>query len=74
MPSKKVHFTANPFIGIDESLTLTFYELDNLDNGENQSSTQSEKTVKDITKFKYLDLENDNRKESGYPMDPLITI
>ncbi|CAG4942149.1 unnamed protein product [Parnassius apollo] len=59
MPSKKVHFTpANPFIGIDESITLTFYELDNLDNGENQSSTQNEKTVKDITKFKYLDLEN----------------
>ncbi|CAK1589367.1 unnamed protein product [Parnassius mnemosyne] len=59
MPSKKVHFTpVNPFIGSDESVTLTFYELDNLDNVENQSSTQSEKAVKDITKFKYLDLEN----------------
>ncbi|XP_053616637.1 uncharacterized protein LOC128678831 [Plodia interpunctella] len=52
--SKKVHFTSvNPFVESDDSVTLTFYELENLDN----EGYQKPREVKDISKFKYLDLE-----------------
>lgn len=55
--SKKVHFTSsNPFAESDESVTLTFYELGNVDADGYQLPRQ-DKVVKDITKFKYLDLE-----------------
>ncbi|KAM3958311.1 uncharacterized protein ACR2FA_007635 [Aphomia sociella] len=53
--TKKVHFTsANPFTESDESVTLTFYELDNMDKEGYQIPRQQEGS-KDITKFKYLD-------------------
>lgn len=56
--TKKVHFTAsNPFIESDESVTLTFYELE---NGQKVS-----KQVKDVDKFKYLDLEKLSEKRSA---------
>ncbi|CAB3242159.1 unnamed protein product [Arctia plantaginis] len=54
--TKKVHFTSsNPFVESDDSVTLTFYELDNVDNDGYQVQKQ-EPLAKDITKFKYLDL------------------
>lgn len=56
--SKKVHFTsANPFAESDESVTLTFYELENVHCMGDQMQKPKEPTVNDITKFKYLDLE-----------------
>lgn len=56
--SKKVHFTStNPFAESDESVTLTFYELENVDQAGYQVPRREEKVVNDITKFKYLDLE-----------------
>ncbi|XP_034836635.1 probable serine/threonine-protein kinase nek2 [Maniola hyperantus] len=55
--SKKVHFTSsNPFAESDESVTLTFYELENV-NSVNQVIKTEDKPLKDISKFKYLDLE-----------------
>lgn len=55
--TKKVHFTsANPFVESDESVTLTFYELENVDR-EGYQVPRQEKAIEDITKFKYLDLE-----------------
>ncbi|XP_063384454.1 uncharacterized protein LOC134670583 [Cydia fagiglandana] len=57
-PAKKVHFTpVNPFAESDESVTLTFYELENVDKEGYQLPRQQEQVVKDISKFKYLDLE-----------------
>lgn len=54
--TKKVHFTSsNPFVESDDSVTLTFYELDNVDN-EGCQVPKQEPLSKDITKFKYLDL------------------
>lgn len=54
--SKKVHFTApNPFVESDDSVMLTFYDLDSVDKDGYQVPKQ--KPQKDITKFKYLDLE-----------------
>ncbi|XP_013197748.2 uncharacterized protein LOC106140671 [Amyelois transitella] len=51
--SKKVHFTSvNPFVESDDSVTLTFYELENMD-----SEYEKPKEVKDISKFKYLDVD-----------------
>ncbi|XP_026498286.2 uncharacterized protein LOC113402295 [Vanessa tameamea] len=56
--TKKVHFTAsNPFVESDESVTLTFYELENMDSEGYQVPRKDTKVLKDITKFKYLDLE-----------------
>ncbi|KAI5632002.1 hypothetical protein NE865_15299 [Phthorimaea operculella] len=56
--SKKVHFTSsNPFVESDDSVTLTFYELENVDIDGYQVPRKDEKAMKDITKFKYLDLE-----------------
>lgn len=56
--TKKVHFTSsNPFVESDESVTLTFYELENVDGEGYQVPWAEEKTVKDITKFKYFDME-----------------
>lgn len=56
--SKKVHFTSrNPFVENDDSVTLTFYELENVDQQGYQVPRQEEKVVNDIAKFKYLDLE-----------------
>ncbi|XP_050355505.1 uncharacterized protein LOC126776787 [Nymphalis io] len=56
--TKKVHFTAsNPFVESDESVTLTFYELENVDSERYQVPRKDKKVLKDITKFKYLDLE-----------------
>ncbi|KAJ0172838.1 hypothetical protein K1T71_011977 [Dendrolimus kikuchii] len=56
--SKKVHFTSsNPFIESDESVTLTFYEL--------ESGQQVSKQAKDVEKFKYLDLEKLSEKRSA---------
>lgn len=56
LASKKVHFTpTNPFVGSDESVTLTFYDLDHLNSEENNEIMHEEK---DIRKFKYLDLES----------------
>lgn len=56
--TKKVHFTSsNPFTESDESVTLTFYELDNVDGEGYQVPKSQEKFLDDITKFKYLDLE-----------------
>ncbi|XP_059050221.1 uncharacterized protein LOC131845197 [Achroia grisella] len=55
--TKKVHFTsANPFTESDESVTLTFYDLENIDSEGYQVPRQQE-DKKDITKFKYLDPE-----------------
>ncbi|XP_075981974.1 uncharacterized protein LOC142980462 [Anticarsia gemmatalis] len=54
--TKKVHFTSNnPFVESDDSVTLTFYELDNVDN-EGYQVPRQDALTKDITKFKYLDL------------------
>lgn len=54
--TKKVHFTAsNPFVESDDSVTLTFYELDNVDN-EGYQVPRQDALTKDISKFKYLDL------------------
>lgn len=54
--TKKVHFTAsNPFTESDDSVTLTFYELDNMDS-EGYQVPKQEALAKDIKKFKYLDL------------------
>lgn len=56
--SKKVHFSStNPFVESDESVTLTFYELEKVNREANQMPRQEEQVVSDITKFKYLDLE-----------------
>lgn len=56
--TKKVHFTSsNPFVESDESVTLTFYELDNVDGDGYQVPRNEKRPVKDITKFKYLDME-----------------
>lgn len=57
--TKKVHFTAaNPFAESDESVTLTFYQLDNVhEQGHQVPKQNSQKGQKDINKFKYLDLE-----------------
>ncbi|XP_039747950.1 uncharacterized protein LOC120625092 [Pararge aegeria] len=55
--TKKVHFTpTNPFIDSDESVTLTFYELENV-KGDSKVIQTDEKPFKDISKFKYLDLQ-----------------
>ncbi|XP_030034499.1 uncharacterized protein LOC115450584 [Manduca sexta] len=55
--TKKVHFTSsNPFVESDESVTLTFYELDNL-NVSNKHQQEQHNVAKDIAKFKYLNLE-----------------
>lgn len=55
--TKKVHFTSsNPFVESDESVTLTFYELEKLNRNSNHSIAQ-EKVTKDISKFKYLNLQ-----------------
>lgn len=55
--TKKVHFTAaNPFVESDESVTLTFYELDN-DKNTKVLKQNSQKSQKYINKFKYLDIE-----------------
>ncbi|OWR52592.1 hypothetical protein KGM_205822 [Danaus plexippus plexippus] len=55
--SKKVHFTSsNPFVESDDSVTLTFYELENVNPGLSKTKPK-EKILDDITKFKYLDLE-----------------
>lgn len=48
--NKHVHFTSNPFVESDESVTLTYYELENADKSYGNS-----KVTTDITKFKYLD-------------------
>lgn len=54
--TKKVHFTAsNPFTESDDSVTLTFYELDNVVT-EGYQVPKQEALAKDINKFKYLDL------------------
>ncbi|XP_028170112.1 uncharacterized protein LOC114359806 [Ostrinia furnacalis] len=56
--TKKVHFTSsNPFIESDESVTLTFYELENVDRDGYQLPRNETKPTKDISKFKYLDME-----------------
>ncbi|XP_026751645.2 uncharacterized protein LOC113512072 [Galleria mellonella] len=55
--TKKVHFTsANPFTESDESVTLTFYDLENM-NSEGYQVPRQQEGCKDITKFKYLDPE-----------------
>ncbi|CAH1634956.1 unnamed protein product [Spodoptera littoralis] len=54
--TKKVHFTSNnPFTESDDSVTLTFYELDNVD-AEGYQVPRQEALAKDISRFKYLDL------------------
>ncbi|CAH0664240.1 unnamed protein product [Spodoptera exigua] len=54
--TKKVHFTSNnPFTESDDSVTLTFYELDNVD-AEGYQVPRQEALAKDIGRFKYLDL------------------
>lgn len=56
--TKKVHFgSTNPFVESDESVTLTFYELENVDSEGYQVPRQGQKVLNDISKFKYLDLE-----------------
>ncbi|XP_072945271.1 uncharacterized protein [Epargyreus clarus] len=61
LSSKKVHFTSsNPFVESDESVTLTFYDLDSVESGcnhENSHQKADGKVLKDITKFKYLDVD-----------------
>lgn len=55
--TKKVHFTtANPFTESDESVTLTFYELENMDKDGYQVPIKNT-LHKDIGKFKYLDVD-----------------
>ncbi|XP_068623115.1 serine/threonine-protein kinase Nek2-like [Battus philenor] len=57
---KKVHFTpSNPFTGSDESITFTFYELDNVDGEHNHNA---QRAVKDINQFKYLETDNATEK------------
>lgn len=61
-PNKKVHFTnSNPFTVTDDSVTLTFYELENVDRDGYQVPRNEEYSSKhlseEINKFKYLDLE-----------------
>ncbi|XP_050672889.1 uncharacterized protein LOC126970810 [Leptidea sinapis] len=57
LSSKKVHFTPhNPFAESDESVTLAFYELENIDKDGYQVPRQD---LKNITKFKYLNLDKD---------------
>lgn len=54
--SRKVHFTStNPFAESDESVTLTFYELENVKSDNKVLKT--EEKLNHISKFKYLDLE-----------------
>ncbi|CAH2055995.1 unnamed protein product, partial [Iphiclides podalirius] len=60
--SKKVHFTPkNPFVGSDESVTLTFYDLEHLDGEDNNDIVGHEE--KDIRKFKYFDLDTVTSEE-----------
>ncbi|KPJ01358.1 putative serine/threonine-protein kinase nek2 [Papilio xuthus] len=62
--SKKVHFTpSNPFVGSDESVTLTFYDLDHLQTEDNQSKQNA--SVNDITKFKYFDVASVREKRAA---------
>ncbi|KOB70511.1 putative serine/threonine-protein kinase nek2 [Operophtera brumata] len=62
--TKKVHFTAaNPFVESDDSVTLTFYELDSDKTGYQIPKQNSQKSQKDINKFKYLDLEKITREK-----------
>ncbi|XP_013144856.1 PREDICTED: uncharacterized protein LOC106108283 [Papilio polytes] len=64
LASKNVHFTpSNPFVGSDESVTLTFYDLDNLEAEDNQSTQNA--SVKDVTKFKYLDVAGVREKRAA---------
>ncbi|XP_014358887.2 uncharacterized protein LOC106711161 [Papilio machaon] len=64
LESKRVHFTpSNPFVGSDESVTLTFYDLDNLETEVNQSTQNA--SMKDITKFKYLDVASVREKRAA---------
>lgn len=63
--SKKVHFTSsNPFVESDESVTLTFYEVENV-NKEEYQIPRNETGLKDIKKFKYLDLEKTGLEEGN---------
>ncbi|CAG4960489.1 unnamed protein product [Colias eurytheme] len=63
LATKKVHFTPNnPFAESDESVTLTFYELDNVDNEGYQVPRQD---LKDIAKFKYLNVEKTCEKRNN---------
>lgn len=63
--AKRVHFTAaNPFTESDESVTLTYYELDNEDkDGYQIPKPNSLKGKKDINQFKYLNLEKMNSEK-----------
>ncbi|XP_041969745.1 uncharacterized protein LOC121726435 [Aricia agestis] len=59
--TKKVHFTStNPFAESDDSVTLTFYELEN--NVEEKTLPKST-DCRDINKFKYLDTEKINSEK-----------
>ncbi|XP_047027608.1 uncharacterized protein LOC124635702 [Helicoverpa zea] len=61
--TKKVHFTSNnPFTESDDSVTLTFYELDNVD-AEGYQVPRQEALAKDISKFKYLDLKKSSSEK-----------
>lgn len=63
--TKKVHFTAvNPFVESDESVTLTYYQLDNVDkDGYQVPNSNSQIGKKDINQFKYLNLEKMNSEK-----------
>ncbi|XP_023939092.2 uncharacterized protein LOC112046623 [Bicyclus anynana] len=55
--AKKVHFTSNnPFVESDDSVTLTFYELEKV-HSDSKVTNSEDKPVRDISKFKYLNLE-----------------
>ncbi|CAF4909815.1 unnamed protein product [Pieris macdunnoughi] len=61
LSTKKVHFTPNnPFVDSDESVTLTFYELDNIDKEGYQVPRQ------DINKFKYLNVDASEKRGSDW--------
>ncbi|CAK1542785.1 unnamed protein product [Leptosia nina] len=64
LSTKKVHFTpSNPFADSDESVTLTFYELDNIDKGGHQVPRQD---LRDITKFKYLNVDKSEKRSRDW--------
>lgn len=64
--ARKVHFTStNPFAESDESVTLTFYDLDDVKGERRAEQPQAAKCEAgtDISEFKYMDLERVPREK-----------
>lgn len=61
--TKKVHFTSsNPFIESDDSVTLTFYDLETVSTNELKGQ-RKEVLAKDINKFKYFDFKKSSSEK-----------